>query len=241
MLHVRNLNAKYGASHVLRGIDLDLGAHETLAVLGRNGMGKTTLIHTIMGMVRPSRGSVEIMGKDVTGWPSHRISRLGIALVPQGRRIFAPLTVEENLRLGAHRSVSTGHTWTLERVFDLFPVLALRRKLGGGHLSGGEQQILAIARALLSNPQILLLDEPSEGLAPIVVEQVVEVLRDLASEGISLLLVEQNLGVAVELATSVCVVAKGEVAFRDSTAAFLRQPHVAERLLGVSFSKAQLP
>ncbi len=237
MLTVRDLHSKYGESHVLRGVDIDVGAHETVAVLGRNGVGKTTLVHTIMGMVRPTAGTVEVLGRNVAGWPSHRIARMGIALVPQGRRIFAPLSVEENLKLGRKHGSKDSGPWTLERVYELFPVLAARRKAGGGTLSGGEQQMLAIGRALLSNPKILLLDEPSEGLAPIIVAQVVDVLRNLASEGISLLLVEQNLGVALQLATSVNAMVKGEIVFRGATSEFLAQPEIAETLLGVSLAR----
>jgi branched-chain amino acid transport system ATP-binding protein len=216
---------------VLHGIDLDVPHGQVVALLGRNGVGKTTTVHAIMGMLRPSAGSIRLDGVELAGRPAHAVARAGIALVPQGRRrVFAPLTVEENLRIGL-RPVQAG--WTLERVYELLPRLAERARHRGDQLSGGEQQMLAIGRALLRNPRLLLLDEPSDGLAPAVVEQVTRVLAELVAGGLSAVLVEQNLWVALELAASVCVMAKGQVVHRSTTAEFRRDPDTARALLGV--------
>ena len=230
LLEVRGLQAGYGRSRVLHGIDLDVPHGEVVALLRRNGVGKTTTVHAIMGMLRPSAGSIRLDGVELAGRPAHAVAKAGIALVPQGRRVFAPLTVEENLRIG-RRAVAGG--WTLERVYELLPQLAERAGHRGDQLSGGEQQMLAIGRALLRNPRLLVLDEPSDGLAPTLVEQVTRLLAELVAGGLSAVLVEQNLWVALELAASVRVMAKGQIVHRATAAEFRRDPATARALLGV--------
>ena len=231
LLEIRGLRAGYGMSVVLHGVDLTLERGEVVAVLGRNGVGKTTLIHAIMGLVRPSSGSVKLDGNELAGRPPHVIARHGIALVPQGRRIFSRLTVEENLKLG--RRPANGHAWDLDRVYDFLPRLRERRRHRGNQLSGGEQQMLAIGRALLANPRLLLFDEPSEGLAPILVDQITDTIVRLREEGISAIVVEQNLHVAFALAEQVNIVSKGEIAYRRTTEEFRHDRETAHSLLGV--------
>jgi branched-chain amino acid transport system ATP-binding protein len=231
LLQVRGLEAGYATGKVLHGVDFDLDERGAVALLGRNGVGKTTLIHSLMGIVRPWAGSVKVAGREMADRPSHTRAAAGVGLVPQGRRIFAPLTVEENLRIGSRYG---NGRWTLEGIYDLLPALARRRRNRGHQLSGGEQQMLAIGRALLGNPRVLLLDEPSDGLAPQVVESVTGVLSQLRSEGLSLLLVEQNLRMAVELAHHVCFMQKGEIVYRATTPEFRRDPATARVLLGVA-------
>lgn len=231
LLDVRGLNAHYGRIHVLHGVDIDVGRDQVVALFGRNGVGKTTLIHSIMGLVRPSGGSVRFDGAEIAGRPPHIVARTGIALVPQGRRVFAPLSVEENLKLAQARGREGN--WTLERVYDLLPRLAERRRNGGNQLSGGEQQMLAIGRALLSNPHVILLDEPSEGLAPKVIEDVHRVLAMLKEHGIPALLVEQNIGAALDLADAVYVMTKGRIAFSGTAGEFRQRPDVSAEHLGI--------
>jgi branched-chain amino acid transport system ATP-binding protein len=230
LLSVRNLRAGYAGTTVLDGVDLAVPAGGVVALLGRNGAGKSTLVHTVMGMHRPYAGSVLIAGVEVAGAPAHRVARRGVAIVPQGRRVFAPLTVEENLRIAARRRPGA---WTVPRVLELMPRLAERRANRGDQLSGGEQQMLAIGRALLANPRLLLLDEPSDGLAPAVVVQVATILTALRAEGIATLLVEQNLRLAFQLADEVAVIRKGRIVHRSSTIDFRRDRQRAHALLGV--------
>ncbi len=231
LLEIRDLRAGYGMSHVLQGVDLSLEAGQVAAVLGRNGAGKTTLIHAIVGLVRPSSGSIKLDGEELAGRPPHVIARHGIALVPQGRRIFSRLTVEENLKLGRRRG--NGRAWDVERVYEFLPSLRERRRNRGDQLSGGEQQMLAIGRALVANPRVLLFDEPSEGLAPILVDQITETIVDLRREGLSAIVVEQNLHVAFALAEQVNIVSKGQIVYRATTQEFRRDPETAHALLGV--------
>ncbi|MDP9399321.1 MAG: ABC transporter ATP-binding protein [Actinomycetota bacterium] len=232
MLEARGLVAGYAGSRVLDGVDLHVGAGEVVTLLGRNGVGKTTLVSAVMGLVRLSAGQVLVDGHDVTGRPSHAVARAGVAIVPQGRRVFAPLTVEENLAISARGG--HGAAWTPQRVYELLPRLAERRGNLGSQLSGGEQQMLAIGRALLGNPRLLLLDEPSDGLAPAIVDQVGDVLRTLTGEGIAVLLVEQDLHLAFAVATRVVVMAKGRVVHESSVAAFRADGARARELLGVA-------
>ena len=232
LLAVRGLSAGYGAGQVLHGVDLDVAAGQVVALLGRNGVGKTTFIHAVMGLIRPSAGSIRFDGAELAGVAPHTVARAGIGLVPQGRRVFAPLTVEENLRIAVRRA-SDGGPWTVERVYDLLPRLAERRRHRGHQLSGGEQQMLAIGRALLGNPRLLLLDEPSDGLAPAVVRQVTDVVAELAGEGLAALLVEQDLRAAFALADTVHVMEKGALVHSAATAEFRRDAATARRLLGV--------
>jgi len=229
-LEVRGLHAYYGDSHVLQGVDVDVRDGEAVALVGRNGAGKTTTIAAIMGSIRPRAGSVRVGTSEVAGQPAHRIARAGVALVPQGRRIFAELSVRENLHLAA-RAVTGG--WNERRVLELFP--ALPRRLGnrGDELSGGEQQMLAIGRALMRNPGVLLLDEPSEGLAPKLVTEMGEALRSLRGTGLAILLVEQNLGLATRVAERLYVMNKGTIVFGGTPAELAARPDIEASYLGV--------
>jgi branched-chain amino acid transport system ATP-binding protein len=229
LLRVRGLVAGYAGSTVLHGVDLDLAAGEVVALLGRNGVGKSTTVSAVMGLLRPYAGTVGLDGVDLTGRTPDVVARAGVGLVPQGRRIFAPLTVAEHLTVAARRR----GPWTRERVLRLLPRLGERLRHRGDQLSGGEQQMLAIARALLTNPRLLLLDEPSDGLAPAMVGQVESVVRELAAAGIAILLVEQDLHLAFAVAARVAVMEKGRIAVDTSTAAFRADPDRARDLLGV--------
>ncbi|MBA9002670.1 ABC transporter ATP-binding protein [Thermomonospora cellulosilytica] len=231
LLTVSGLHAGYAGGTVLDGLDLTVPAGSVVALLGRNGAGKTTFVHTVMGMLRPYSGSVRLAGRELAGAPAHAVARSGVAIVPQGRRVFAPLTVEENLRIAAPRRDGP---WTVERVYELMPRLAERRANRGDQLSGGEQQMLAIGRALLRGPRLLLLDEPSDGLAPAVVDQVAEVLERLRDDGISAVLVEQDLHLAFRLADEVVVMSKGRIVHRGPTAEFRSDRRRAHALLGVA-------
>ena len=228
-LAVRDLHAYYGESHVLQGVSLDVADGESVALLGRNGAGKSTTINAIVGFVRPRGGTVRVRDRDVTGKAPHRVARAGVALVPQGRRVFADLTVRENLTIAARGNGG----WDLGRVLELFP--SLERRLGnrGDELSGGEQQMVAIGRALLRDPVLLLLDEPSEGLAPKLVAEVGDALIRLRDSGLSLLLVEQNLALATRVAQRVYVMNKGTIVFSGATADLAAAGDIEARYLGV--------
>ena len=229
-LEVRGLHAYYGESHVLQGVDLDARGGEAVSLVGRNGAGKSTTIGAISGLLRPRAGTVRLGQTDLAGQPAHRIARAGVALVPQGRRIFAELSVRENLLLAA-RPVAEG--WDERRVLELFPSLSRRLDNRGDELSGGEQQMLAIGRALMRNPSLLLLDEPSEGLAPKLVADVGEALRALRGTGLTVLLVEQNLALATRVGERVYVMNKGTIVFAGTPAQLAAQPDVEARYLGV--------
>jgi branched-chain amino acid transport system ATP-binding protein len=229
VLEVDGIHTYYGESHVLHGVSLRVGPGEAVALLGRNGAGKTTAIRSIVGFTPPRAGRVLFEGQAIERWPAYRIARRGLALVPQGRRIFAPLSVRENLLLGAR---SQG--WTLERVFELFPRLRERQAQLGGTLSGGEQQMLAIARALLTNGRLLLLDEPSEGLAPLIVREIGTILTALKAERLSLLLVEQNYHLALRVADRVYVMNKGQIVYQGTPAGLEADEEVKRRYLGVA-------
>ncbi|MDQ3025323.1 MAG: ABC transporter permease [Pseudomonadota bacterium] len=232
LLAVEQLDVFYGRSHALQSVSLVLD-RGVLAIVGRNGMGKTTLCNAITGLV-PASGSVRIAGHAALGLPAHRITRLGVAYVPQGRRVWPSLTVDEHLKLVAGRNRGA---WTVQRVYETFPRLADRRGNGGSQLSGGEQQMLAIARALLLNPRLLVMDEPTEGLAPVIVDQVVDMLRDLARQGdIAVLLVEQNLGVAIGVADEVSVMVNGRIARTLSSGELAADSDLQQRLLGIRSS-----
>ena len=228
-LAVRDLHAYYGESHVLQGVSLDVADGESVALLGRNGAGKTTTINAIVGFVRPRGGTVRVGDRDVTAKPPHRVAAAGVALVPQGRRVFSDLTVRENLTIAARENGG----WDLGRVLELFPSLERRLTNRGDELSGGEQQMVAIGRALLRDPLLLLLDEPSEGLAPKLVAEVGDALVSLRESGLSLLLVEQNLALATRVAQRVYVMNKGKIVFSGTTAELAAAGDVEARYLGV--------
>ncbi len=210
LLEARDLHAYYGQGHVLQGVDLEVPAGSIAAVLGRNGVGKTTTLRAIVGLTPPRRGQVLVGDRNVAGWPPHRIARAGVGYVPEGRMIFPDLTVVENIQVA--QRVPARH-WTLERLFELFPALAERRRSKGAQLSGGEQQMLAVARALVTDPQVILLDEPSQGLAPLVVKELERLILRLRQEQVSLLLVEQNLNLAEAVADVVYVMVKGQMVY----------------------------
>jgi len=210
MLELTDIHTYYGDSYVLQGVSLKVEKGSVVALLGRNGMGKTTTIHSIMGFTPPRRGTIRFQGHDLTHLQSQRIARLGIGLVPQGRRIFPSLSVEENLTMAA-RTGSRVSPWTLGRLYDLFPVLKERARMRGTLLSGGEQSLLNIARALMTNPELLLMDEPSEGLAPMMVATIGRIIAQLKEQGLSILLVEQNLPLALKLSDYLYIMGKGAI------------------------------
>ena len=245
VLAVDDIHTYYGDSYVLQGVSLEVRPGAVAALLGRNGMGKTTLIRSIVGFARPRRGRVLFGDRDITRVPSHEIARLGIGLVPQGRRIFPSLTVHENLTVAArdangagrlaagHHEIKTAGAWSVERVLGLFPRLGERAGHRGNMLSGGEQQMLAIGRALMTNPRLLLMDEPSEGLAPLLVRNLGDAIARLRAEGLSILLVEQNLPMALRVADDVYVLSKGHVVYHGAPADLTADAAVTHRYLGV--------
>jgi branched-chain amino acid transport system ATP-binding protein len=234
LLAVGDLNAYYGRAHVLQDVSFEMGA-EPLAIIGRNGMGKSTLCAAIMGIKPPeARGSIRFHGVELSGRPSYKIAAAGIGYVPQGRRLFPSLTVDEHLRMVAPRRNHDGaRRWTPSDVYELFPTLAARRRNGGAQLSGGEQQMLAIGRALLTSPRLLIMDEPSEGLAPTIVETLLETFKQLGQEGLAILLIEQNLGVATALAERQLVMVAGTIAAETTATQILGDPDAQRRYLGV--------
>lgn len=233
LLSIQGLDAFYGSAHVLDDVSFDVQDQQPVAVIGRNGMGKTTLCAAIMGITPPhASGSIRFLGEEVLGKPSYRVANLGIGYVPQGRRLFPSLTVDEHLRMVSRRNGGRDG-WTPQRVYELFPRLGERKRNGGAQLSGGEQQMLAIGRALLLNPKLLIMDEPSEGLAPTVVEHLVETCQSLEQEGVALLLIEQNLGVATALAERQIVMVAGAIAVETTAEQLLNDPAAQRRFLGV--------
>jgi len=230
LLEVDGLDAFYGSAQALEGVSLSMGV-EAVAVIGRNGMGKTTLCNALMGIEPPAaRGSARFRGTELLGKPSHRIANGGIAYVPQGRRLFASLSTDEHLRM--IRTSRPGR-WTPNAVYELFPRLADRKKISATQLSGGEQQMLALGRALLTNPELLIMDEPSEGLAPTIVEQVIATCRTLVDDGMAILLVEQNLGVATSIAERQLVMVAGRIAAETTADALANDADAQRRFLGV--------
>jgi branched-chain amino acid transport system ATP-binding protein len=230
LLTVERVNAYYGRAHVLHDVSFQVG-EEPVAIIGRNGMGKTTLCLTIMGLMAHADGSVRFEGQELMKRPPYKISGAGIGYVPQGRRLFASLSTEEHLDMLGARN---GGRWSKASLWELFPRLAERRKVSAAQLSGGEQQMLAIARALLANPKLLIMDEPSEGLAPTIVESLVETCLGLVREGVGLLLIEQNLGVATSLAERQLVMVAGEIAAETTARHLLDDPTAQQRYLGVT-------
>jgi branched-chain amino acid transport system ATP-binding protein len=229
LLVVADVHGFYGTAHVLEGVNFSMGA-EPVALIGRNGMGKSTLCAAIVGLLRSATGSVRLDGEEILGKPAYKIASAGIGYVPQGRRLFQSLTVDEHLQIVGAKS---SQAWTPNRVYELFPRLGERKNVSGTSLSGGEQQMLAIGRALLTNPKVLIMDEPSEGLAPTIVEGLVQTIKDLAAEGMGLLVVEQNLGVATALAERQLIMVTGQIATETTAAELAADPAAQRRYLGV--------
>jgi branched-chain amino acid transport system ATP-binding protein len=232
-LRLEGVDSFYGDSHVLQGVSFSLEPGKLLALLGRNGAGKTTCISSIIGLVPPRWGKITLFGEEISGLQPETISRKGIGLVPQGRRIFPSLNVRENLIVARQRARGAAKPWTLERIFDMFPRLSERQNQMAGSLSGGEQQMLAIGRALMGNPRVLLMDEPSEGLAPLIVAEVGRTIARLRDEGQSILLVEQNSKLALGLADTVVILTTGRCVFNGTVAALRADESVIAQNLGV--------
>jgi branched-chain amino acid transport system ATP-binding protein len=232
MLEVEDLVGGYPGTRVLDGISLDIPEGAVLCLLGRNGVGKSTFVNAVMGLLSAT-GSVRFSGRELVGQRPHAIARAGLALVPQGRRVFGPLTVDENLQIAAKAHRARRGSWTPSAVYELFPRLAERRRNRGDQLSGGEQEMLAIGRALVTNPRLLLMDEPSDGLAPSIVELVGDVIDALSADGVTVLLVEQNLNLAFRVATDLAVMKKGRVVFRGVPEQLRADSMLLQELLGV--------
>ena len=230
LLEVSGLNSYYGDSHILFDLALRVEKNEVVALLGRNGAGKTTTLMSLMGLVKPRTGSIRLDGQELAGRPAHAIARAGVQLVPENRRVFGSLNVEENIVLA---SLTAPKAWPLKRIYEIFPRLAERRTSRGTDLSGGEQQMLAIARALVRDPKIVLLDEPFEGLAPVIVRDLVNACRQLAAEGQTIVLVEQNIAATLALATRAYIVNNGHIVHEGPTAEIRANPGVLKRYLGV--------
>jgi branched-chain amino acid transport system ATP-binding protein len=234
MLQVSGLNTYYGKSHVLQGVDLSLEAGQLCCLLGRNGVGKSTTLMSIMGLVPPHSGSIQFKGREVLGRTPHEVARLGLGFVPEERRIFKSLTVLENLLIGQKPPSREGvESWSVERIFDSFTRLGERRDNKGGHLSGGEQQMLTIARTLMGNPELILVDEPTEGLAPLVAEAVLEMLAAISRQGVTILMVEQNLKAALKLAQTFFIMSKGRIVFRGDGQELVAAESVRQKYLEV--------
>jgi branched-chain amino acid transport system ATP-binding protein len=232
LIEVKDIHTWYGDSYVLQGASLEVQDASIVTLLGRNGMGKTTTIRSIMGLTPPRKGSILYNGREIVGLQPHRIARLGIGLVPQGRMVFPSLSVTENLKMAA-RTGDKKDPWTVDKVFSLFPKLAERRKNRGNLLSGGEQQMLTIARALMTNPDLMLFDEPSEGLAPVVVDEVFRVIQELKAAGQSILLVEQDFGMAMSVADYAYIMSKGTIVYESTPEMLIDNESVKSMHLGV--------
>ena len=233
MLVLDKVNTYYGKAHILHGLSFSIGKGEVVALLGRNGAGKTTTMRSIMQLVRPASGSVSFEGVDITRWPTHKVARAGLGYVPEERRIFADLSVMENLEVGRQPHRQGYPDWTVEHMFELFPNLAERRGNRGKQLSGGEQQMLTIARTLMGNPKLLLLDEPSEGIAPVIVEQMAETLLEIKAKGLTVLLSEQNLHFARIVADRAVIIESGAAVFDGTFAELEAHPEVRDQYLSV--------
>jgi branched-chain amino acid transport system ATP-binding protein len=232
MLELADVHTYYAENHILHGISMEVKANSVVALLGRNGMGKTTIVRSIIGFTPSRSGVIRFKGEDISGLPSYKICQRGLGLVPQGRAIFPSLSVEENLTIG-ERSDKRGGAWSLERVYSLFPILKKRAKNRGNLLSGGEQQMLCIARAMLTNPDFLLMDEASEGLAPLIVREIGEFTLQLKSDGLSVLLVEQNLPMALRVSGYVYIVNKGEIIYQSTPEELKKNKEIQNRYLSV--------
>jgi branched-chain amino acid transport system ATP-binding protein len=233
LLRVDGLHAHYGKSHILHGVSFDVGAGEVLSLLGRNGSGRSTTLKALMGLVRPSAGSVTLAGRDLAGSAPHSICRAGLAYVPEEREVFANLTVDENLRMGEQPPVQGAASWTVQHMFDYFPRLKERRSTKAGSLSGGEQQMLTICRSLLGNPRVILIDEPTEGLAPLIVAQVGECIRDMHRRGVAVVLVEQKLAIALKVSSRLCLMGHGRIVFEGSPEQLQADPALLAQWLAV--------
>ena len=237
LLDVKDLNTYYGESHVLQNMSIAVDQGERVALLGRNGMGKSTTMKSIMGLVKPRSGTVIYKGEDLTGYPPYKVARAGIGYVPEERRIFPNLSVLDNLAMGIKggkiKDPENPNVWTVERVFDHFPVLKARHSQKGSRLSGGEQQMLAVSRSLMGNPQLLMVDEPTEGLAPILVKEVRDMLKDINKTGVSILFVEHNLKVAMSLAQRVYLMGKAYLAFSGTVEELNARPEIRVKYLEV--------
>jgi len=231
LVEARALHTYYGASHILRGVSLSVSRGETIGLMGRNGMGKSTLIRTLMGLVRPKHGSVLVNGLDMTAAPTHLIARQGIAYVPEGRAIFPNLSVRENLVMAA-RPGRRGD-WTYERVLNTFPRLAQRRNHGGGQLSGGEQQMLTIGRALMTNPELLILDEATEGLAPLISREIWSIIREIRESGMATIIVDKNHAAVTAVSSRNFILVKGRTVFEGSSGELRARPDILQKHLGV--------
>jgi branched-chain amino acid transport system ATP-binding protein len=233
LISARGLHTHYGASHILRGVDFTVGKGQTIGLMGRNGMGKTTLLKSLMGIVKPSGGQVRVKGRDMTGAPTFEIAREGLAYVPEGRGIFGNLSVRENLVMSARAGTQGQRDWTYERVLDTFPRLAERLNHGGQQLSGGEQQMLTIGRALMTNPDLLILDEATEGLAPLIAREIWRICGLIRESGISSVIVDKNWKHVTQITDRNVILVKGEVVFEGSSAELHSQPELLEQHLGV--------
>ncbi len=234
LLEVRGLHAHYGKSHILHGIDLDVPQSSVVSLLGRNGSGRSTLLKAMMGLVPPSAGTVTLDEVQLVGQRPFDICRQGIGYVPEERLVFPNLTVEENLTMGVQKGVSGAHRWSVDEMYDYFPRLKERRAIRAGYLSGGEQQMLTICRSLLGNPRVLLIDEPTEGLAPKIVEVVMEVILDIGRRGVAVVLVEQKLTIALKVARQVMVMGHGELVFKGTPEELDAHPEIRRNWLEVA-------
>jgi branched-chain amino acid transport system ATP-binding protein len=233
LFEIKNIHTFYGKSHILHGVSMEMEKGEIVALLGRNGVGKSTTLKSVVGLTPPQRGSVQFKGQEIMGLRPHKICRLGIGYVPEERRIFPHLTVLENLLVGLKPDQKVDDPWTIEKVYGYFPQLEKRAGQKGGHLSGGEQQMLTIGRTLMGNPEVLLVDEPTEGLAPLLVRMVVDILRGIHSQNGSILLVEQAMDVALSLANRTYVMSKGEIVFQGTGTELQENEGVRKKYLEV--------
>jgi branched-chain amino acid transport system ATP-binding protein len=236
MLEVKGIHSHYGKSHILHGVSLELKQGELACLLGRNGVGKSTTLKSIMGIVRPTHGSIRFDGKELVGSQPFQIARLGVGYVPEDRRIFRSLTVHENLLMGIQKLKNSGSServWTIDKIYGIFPKLRERSSNKGSHLSGGEQQMLTVARTLMGNPKLILIDEPTEGLAPLIVKDVLEMLSAVRKSGVTVLMVEQNFKAAIKVADRFYIMAKGQMVFEGDTAALLAAEDARKNYLEV--------
>jgi branched-chain amino acid transport system ATP-binding protein len=236
MLEIKNIQSYYGKSHILQGVSMTLKEGELVCLLGRNGVGKTTTLKSIMGLVKPTEGSIRFRDRELVGKQPYEVARLGVGYVPEDRRIFRSLTVHENLLIGtknADKNNGQNTPWTVEKVYEIFPRLKERRENKGGHLSGGEQQMLTVARTLMGNPNLILVDEPTEGLAPLIVKDVLEMLATVRNAGVTVLMVEQNFKASIKVADRFYIMGKGHIVFEGDTTALLAAEDVRKNYLEV--------